>query len=139
MKTWQTLGYLGLLPFFICLMVGVVIKGFESEAQKIFIFYSAIILSFISGSLWTVMDKSAKAKQQIISNIFWLIAFFSLLFSQLIAVMVLSIGYILIFIYERYLITDIGRANEYIILRFRLTTIVVLLHFCAVFLIIVVD
>ena len=70
MKTWQTLGYLGLLPFFICLMVGVVIKGFESEAQKIFIFYSAIILSFISGSLWTVMDKSAKAKQQIISNIF---------------------------------------------------------------------
>ena len=55
MKTWQWLGYLGLIPFLVCLWL------FETDStslatnlsfnpQQGFVYYSAIILSFLSGA-----------------------------------------------------------------------------------------
>ena len=105
MKTWHWLGYLGLIPFVACLwLTAFPLENFPVNPQQGFLFYSATILSFISGTLWqkdkTIHYANQKSpnqalealeehhwpwsSKQIISNIFCLLAFvclFNLAFS----------------------------------------------------------
>lgn len=134
MRTWLSLGYLGLLPFIICLVLVILGRNWQSDALQVFIFYSAIILSFLSGTLWQVNTKASKPKQQIISNIFCLMAFLSLLIVKQVALITLALSYLLLFIYERHLIQSSQSPNSYLKMRLKLTTIVVLLHGFALFL-----
>ncbi|MDG1751578.1 MAG: DUF3429 domain-containing protein [Thalassotalea sp.] len=131
MKTWQSLGYLGLFPFFISLVLGLFIEDWQYNAQQAFIFYSAIILSFISGTLWQAPEGLNRQKQQIVSNVFCLLAFSSLMLAHSIALVILTFGYLFIFFYEKSVRIYIPKTKEYIKMRFRLTLIVVLLHCCA--------
>ena len=131
MKTWQSLSYLGLLPFFISLVLSFLVQDWQSSALQVFIFYSAIILSFISGTFWHAAVKQHNTKQQVISNIFSLLAFCSLMLSQSMALIVLALSYLFIFLYEKSLMTRNSTTKKYIKVRFQLTVIVVLLHCCA--------
>ena len=73
MKTWQWLGYLGLIPFVACLWlfnapIDSALNQTLFNPQQAFIFYSAIILSFLAGALWRKDTLSQDTKMQIFSN-----------------------------------------------------------------------
>ena len=135
MKTWKTLGYMGLIPFVLCLYLSGHEMFWGIDPKQAFIAYSAVILSFIAGTLWQVngpqQSYKQKSKQQIISNFFSLIAFVSLLINPYVALAILTTSYLLHFLYEVRLVLQDELNPEYITMRFRLTLTVILLHITA--------
>jgi hypothetical protein len=137
MKSWQLLGYLGLLPFITCLYLSIITIESVIAAQQAFIAYSAIILSFIAGSIWREDNNNTDLKQRIISNIFSLIAFVTLLIERDIALIILAFSFLMLFFYEKNLALlnkEKHREVEYMTMRFWLTLIVIALHSTAYFL-----
>lgn len=129
MQTWKILGFLGIAPFIICLYLYVNETWLE-QAKFGFVAYSAIILSFLSGSLWRV-EFDIKARHQVISNVFSLLAFASLFIDKSLALLTLSSLYMLLFIYEVKGFTQRKTSTDYKAMRFRLTLLVVSLHIVA--------
>ncbi|WP_017219936.1 DUF3429 domain-containing protein [Moritella dasanensis] len=137
MKIPQTLGYMGLMPFIISLYLSINDTGWQLDAKQVFIAYSAIILSFVAGTLWQTSDETKHDRRKIVSNIFSLFAFLTLLVNHHLALMILAANYILLFLYESKLVTlnqENDRNPAYMSMRFRLTCIVVLLHGSAYYL-----
>ncbi|MBA6398046.1 DUF3429 domain-containing protein [Colwellia sp. BRX10-4] len=137
MKSWQLLGYLGLLPFAGFLYLSVVLKDSSMLAQQAFIAYSAIIVSFIAGTLWRKAEDNARLTQQVISNLLSLIAFTTLLVPRDLALIVLSFSFTFLFLYEKKLAMT-EQVNDfdvtYMRMRFWLTFIVLSLHTSAYYL-----
>ncbi len=134
MSTWKTLGYAGLIPFFACLMLSKYIDNFGFESQQIFIAYSAIILSFIAGSLWRIDDNNEHKNRQLISNIFSLIAFSALCVNDLAGLILLATSYPLILFCE-YKMSLLPASNQnYMIMRCKLTLLVFVSHIFAIYL-----
>jgi Protein of unknown function (DUF3429) len=133
MKAWQWLGYLGLLPFILSLAASLFIQDWHDKAVQIFIFYSAIILSFLAGSLWRVKAAGNNNKHLAVSNLFSLIAFTALLMPTLISLMVLAIGFLSLFYYESFMKRNNDKKAAYLKMRFNLTSLVVLLHATALY------
>ena len=131
MKPLKTLGYLGLIPFIVCLYLSSEQTIFGVSTQLAFIAYSAVILSFIAGTIWQRDTKNVHDKRYIISNIFSLIAFIALLTPTKLALIILALGYICIFIYENSLSKQKEITTDYMNMRFWLTQIVLLLHISA--------
>ncbi len=132
MKTWRTLGYLGLLPFLGALSASFLVQEWRLKGLQVFISYSAIILSFLAGSLWQVNTKESSVKRQIISNMFCLIAFLALLVETSLSLVILAVGYLWLFYYEKFL-SNTHDLNHYLKMRFHLTVAVVLLHAVALY------
>ncbi|MBA6262619.1 MAG: DUF3429 domain-containing protein [Colwellia sp.] len=135
MKSWQLLGYLGLLPFIAFLYLSVNVENPNITAQQAFVAYSAIIVSFIAGTLWRKDDHHIN--QQITSNTLSLIAFLALLIERDLALIILVFSFLFLFIYEQKLAKDTQQNNlnaNYMKMRFWLTLIVVSLHITAYFL-----
>ncbi len=131
--TWQWLGYLGLIPFITSLLISLLINHWHARATEFFIFYSAIILSFMAGTLWQVRLKPDNSQQHIASNIFCLIAFLALLTTQLASLIILALGYLGLFQYEEFIAQRDRSERKYLNMRFMLTSIVVVLHLLALF------
>ena len=135
MKTWQWLGYLGLIPFLVCLWL------FETDShsvadnssfnpQQVFVYYSAIILSFLSGALWRKESGNNHSKAQITSNVFCLYSFICLFLKTYDALIFLPLGYLGLLLAE-YLLSNNKQdlfSTPYFIMRLRLTVLVILLH-----------
>jgi hypothetical protein len=134
MKAWKILGYLGLLPFIISLYLSAEMIFLGISTKQIFIAYSAVILSFIAGTLWRRDSQIYLDKQNIISNLFSLLAFASLLLDHKIALIILAVTFMLLFFYEKSLGKKNKLLSDYMNMRFWLTLIVVLLHITAYFL-----
>jgi len=147
------LGSFGLVPFIVS--TGYMLKGawlgggFQSAsifglyAPYIFLAYSAIILSFLAGTLWgkweTFPSNRRSAAVLIFTNLTSLLAWLSLTvihisqFLSILAVALLSAGYLGILGVER---TFKSSSRGYWNLRISLTTVVVLLHWTTLFLMI---
>ena len=96
MRTKHYLGYLGLIPFILTIAFAAYIDELLNiPAVKVFIFYSAIILSFIAGTLWRKLNDKTSIKLQILSNIFSLLAFLTLFLPNYIALVILAKVYLL--------------------------------------------
>lgn len=134
MKAWKILGYLGLLPFIVSLYLSTEIVFLGVSTKQVFIAYSAVILSFIAGSIWRRDSQIYFDKQNVISNLFSLLAFASLLFNHKLALIILAVSFMLLFLYEKSLGKQNKLLSDYINMRFWLTLIVVLLHITAYFL-----
>jgi hypothetical protein len=137
MKSWQILGYLGLLPFIASLYLSVESLSWSITAKQAFIAYSAIIVSFIAGTIWRNDDNTSNIKQQMISNAFSLLAFISLFTYPNVSLILLALSFLFLFIYEKKLSINNGENTQkstYILMRFWLTFIVVSLHIIAYFL-----
>jgi hypothetical protein len=135
MKSWQLLGYLGLLPFIAFLYLSVNAENPNITAQQAFVAYSAIIVSFIAGTLWRKDDHHIN--QQITSNTLSLIAFLALLIERDLSLIILVFSFLFLFIYEQKLAKGTQQNNlnaNYMKMRFWLTLIVVSLHITAYFL-----
>mgnify|MGYP003662835591 FL=1 len=132
MQTKQYLGYLGLAPFGLTLIFEkTTTEILTISANQVFIFYSAIILSFIAGTLWRKQNDTLSIKLQLASNLFSLLAFFALLMPENLALIILAVSYVVVLIFE-YAIEQIKHDNtHYLTMRLHLTTMVVLLHVIA--------
>ncbi len=139
MKTYQFLGYAGLIPFVIFLgLFQYSPSGLFIEPLQAFTFYSAMIFSFIAGTLWRSGSSANYKSVQVISNLFCLYAFVCLFLSPFYALLFLSFGYLVLFLAE-YLITTTHTNNDinnetqnYLKMRFKLTIAVNILHSVAI-------
>ncbi|MEW6991845.1 DUF3429 domain-containing protein [Colwelliaceae bacterium 6441] len=130
MNSSKILGYLGLIPFIVCLYLSD--ETFEYFNNKFaFVAYSAIILSFLAGTLWTSAHKTSNTQQLIISNVFSLTAFVSLLLPVHIAIMVLAVGFLCICVYEKFFMLNDKQLDSYLKMRVQLSFIVIALHITA--------
>ena len=137
------LGYLGLLPFYICLLLSQIVNNEQLEPhslivsiQQAFVFYSAIILSFMSGTLWQKEASKKQVKLQLLSNVLCLIAFACLLMPVFYALIILPITYAGL-LFTEYLLRfqqQITLTASYIKMRLILTLLVVLSHVTALLL-----
>ena len=132
MSTWKLLGYAGLTPFIGCLVLSVYIDNLGVDSRQIFIAYSAVILSFIAGSLWRISDNKYK-NSQLISNIFSLIAFTALCIDDLEGLIILATSYPLILFYEVKLRFNSPRERIYLVLRCTLTLLVFVFHIIGIY------
>jgi hypothetical protein len=135
MKAWQWLGYLGLIPFLLCLWIFDAyakkeLSHFSFNPQQAFIFYSVIILSFLAGTLWRKDTLKENYCAQIFSNVFCVYAFLCLLTPLYYALILLPIGYAALFLTEYALCTnrEYAYSKLYCSMRLQLTIIVSLLH-----------
>ncbi len=149
----RLLGSAGLMPFI--LSVGSMVSGawsggglqsasiFGLYAPYVFLAYSAIILSFLAGTLWgkweTFPSNRRSAAVLIFTNLTSLLAWVSLTvihisqFLSILAVALLAAGYLGILGVERTLKSS---SRGYWNLRISLTTVVVLLHWTTLYLMI---
>lgn len=135
MKAWQWLGYLGLAPFIICLFFPSLIPSqWGVSPEQGFIFYSAIILSFMSGTLWKKDASAPNTRSQITSIVFCLFSYLCLFFPLYFALIVLPFGYFALLITEYLLCNDKENSFslQYLKMRILLTLFVSLLHGIAI-------
>lgn len=131
MKTTATLSFMGLIPFFVSFYFSLQSATWHLESKQVFIAYSAIILSFIAGTLWSRTEQEKQLKQQIISNFFSLFAFLALLIYHHLALILLMFSYVSLFLYERSLAkvhVQEYRPTPYLKMRLKLTVVVTLLQ-----------
>ena len=135
--TMFQLGYLGLLPFIGGLVLMMFKETlFELFGQQIFITYSAIILSFLSGVLWGAalegFDNTLGRTALILSNLFALAAWAALLLDGYakLAVALLAIGFLAVWFAEKHIRINQKAASPegYQTMRNRLTLGVVAMH-----------
>ncbi|MFT6141496.1 MAG: hypothetical protein ACJAYB_003563 [Psychromonas sp.] len=141
MKTWQWLGYLGIIPFVACLWLFEIYTdgaahNLPFNPQQAFIFYSVIILSFLAGTLWRKDTLTPHIATQIISNFLCLYAFFCLFIPIFYASIFLPIGYFSLFFVEYFLCNNQEDAytTSYYSMRLRLTVLVIFFHATALML-----
>ena len=140
-KTMLSLGYLGLIPFSVGLILTISnIELLNLNGATVFTTYSAVILSFLSGVLWgsgIASQKNDSVKNLlIVSNVFALVAWVVLLIdssSFYLATMLLTAGYISIWFIERHNMIESSKEEKslYLTMRSKLTTFVVLMHVLA--------
>ncbi len=139
-QTWQWLGYLGLLPFAFFLWFSdttlkIISYNLPYDSKHAFVFYSAIILSFLAGNLWPKDTQKKQVALPLLSNLFCLYAFICLLLPLFLALILLGFGYLSIFLIEYILCkdNDISYSKNYFSMRLPLTIFVCLFHFYALF------
>ncbi|QYK00816.1 DUF3429 domain-containing protein [Shewanella psychrotolerans] len=133
-KTYSMLGYAGLLPFIIstCLiLMGQTL--FSIDPFTLFITYSAIILSFLAGTLWG--RESSKVhylnddKLLIISNVVSVLAWVTIVINHLYAsLIILMLGYVVVYRLDKQQWRDKTLSDEYIQLRTYLTGVALVCH-----------
>ncbi|MGC9403480.1 DUF3429 domain-containing protein [Vibrio genomosp. F10 str. 9ZC157] len=145
-RVMMGLGYLGLVPF--CLGLGLVITDKELvniEGHVLFVTYSTVILSFLSGVLWgRSIEKLNRSLTLILSNVFAILAWVSLLQveeSITVALLLLMAGYVCVLVTEypsnfsRYQhpstshkSTSLANLAPYSKMRVILTSVVLMMH-----------
>ena len=126
----QLLGYAGLLPFLAALLGTLLLHDYPAAlSRQAFVIYSLAILCFLAGTLWgSAINYPQKPKllRLLISNGIVIFAVLGILTAQqVLATILLMIGYMALLWYER---NSSGTAGWYARLRARLTWLAVVLH-----------
>lgn len=136
-----TLGFLGYIPFAVGALLSVL--GLELrlvDAELLFTSYSAIILSFLAGTLWgrALPQAGDRAAALLLpaSNLLALLAWLGLVWQidRSFTVGCLMLGYIVVFTLEHRFRESLsggapeGSGEDYLRLRFTLTSLVLLAH-----------
>ena len=133
-KTYSMLGYAGLLPFIIS--TGLILMGqtlFSIDPFMLFVTYSAIILSFLAGTLWG--RESSKVhylnddKLLIISNVVSVLAWVTIVINHLyVSLIILMLGYLVVYRLDKQQWRDKTLSDDYIQLRTYLTGVALVCH-----------
>jgi hypothetical protein len=132
-KTWQWLGFAGLLPFIILSVLAFNHSLLAPEHTILgFVSYSAVILSFIAGSLWgkaviLTLDNNI-AKLLIISNIIALASWVALLTPFVLSALILLASGHLYLLYVEFKAKQLSSTTSYLTLRTILTSVAVTCH-----------
>ncbi len=137
-NTMAKLGYMGLIPFLFGLLLSLTdsqLLGLSGET--LFITYSVVILSFLSGILWgngiENFESQTSNKALILSNVIVLIAWLAMLLGEqkeFLTTLILILGYIAVWRAERAMREENQSQGPdgYFDMRTRLTSSVVLMH-----------
>ncbi|MGF1813286.1 DUF3429 domain-containing protein [Vibrio splendidus] len=137
-NTMAKLGYMGLIPFLFGLLLSLTDSQFLGlSGETLFITYSVVILSFLSGILWgngiENFESQSSNKALILSNVIVLAAWVAVLLGEqkeFITTLILIIGYIAVWRAERSMREENQSEGPdgYFDMRTRLTSSVVLMH-----------
>ena len=137
-NTMAKLGYMGLLPFLFGLLLSLTNSQFIGiSGETLFITYSVVILSFLSGILWgngiENFESQSSNKALILSNVIVLVAWLAVLLGEqkeFLTTLILIIGYIAVWRAERAMREENQSEGPdgYFDMRTRLTSSVVLMH-----------
>ncbi|MGR4998455.1 DUF3429 domain-containing protein [Vibrio celticus] len=137
-NTMTKLGYMGLIPFLFGLLLSLTdSQVFSLSGETLFITYSVVILSFLSGILWgngiENFESQSSNKALILSNVIVLAGWLAVLLGEqqeFLTTLILIIGYIAVWRAERAMREDNQSEgpNGYFDMRTRLTSSVVLMH-----------
>ncbi|UPR53091.1 DUF3429 domain-containing protein [Vibrio cyclitrophicus] len=137
-NTMAKLGYMGLIPFLFGLLLSLTDSQFFSlSGETLFITYSVVILSFLSGILWgngiENFESQSGNKALILSNVIMLAAWLAVLLGEqqeFLTTLILIIGYIAVWRAERSMREENQSEGPdgYFDMRTRLTSSVVLMH-----------
>ncbi|CAK2461011.1 conserved membrane hypothetical protein [Vibrio crassostreae] len=137
-NTMAKLGYMGLVPFLFGLLLSLTDSQFLGlSGETLFITYSVVILSFLSGILWgngiENFENQSSNKALILSNVIVLFAWLALLLGEqkeFLTTLILIIGYIAVWRAERSMREENQSEGPdgYFDMRTRLTSSVVLMH-----------
>ncbi|WP_299732934.1 DUF3429 domain-containing protein [uncultured Endozoicomonas sp.] len=130
------LAWLGVLPFILSILL--VLSGLslgEYSGSQIFTFYSVVISSFMAGTLWGQALRSQAGQHRninlVISNFVALTAFFALVFLAVgPLLLIMACCFSIIAATERFipLVCYDAIPEYYLQLRYRVTTVVIILH-----------
>lgn len=137
-NTMAKLGYMGLIPFLFGLLLSLTDSQFFSlSGETLFITYSVVILSFLSGILWgngiENFESQSSNKALILSNVIVLAAWLAVLLGEqqeFLTTVILILGYIAVWRAERTMREENQSqgSDGYFDMRTRLTSSVVLMH-----------
>ncbi|WP_086775045.1 DUF3429 domain-containing protein [Vibrio coralliirubri] len=137
-NTMAKLGYMGLIPFLFGLLLSLTdSQFFSSSGETLFITYSVVILSFLSGILWgngiENFESQSSNKALILSNVIVLAAWLAVLLGEqqeFLTTLILILGYIAVWRAERSMREENQSEGPdgYFDMRTRLTSSVVLMH-----------
>ena len=137
-NTMAKLGYMGLIPFLFGLLLSLTDSQFFSlSGETLFITYSVVILSFLSGILWgngiENFESQSNNKALILSNVIVLAAWLAVLLGEqqeFLTTLILILGYIAVWRAERSMREENQSEGPdgYFDMRTRLTSSVVLMH-----------
>lgn len=135
-RTAWGLGMSGLVPFIACLLVAFLGPTvWQISAVYAFLYYSAVILSFLGGAHWGAVLQRADgertkgdARRLALAMLPSLIAWPALMLNPVVGVWVLMIGFVLIWIYDLSREGRFGWPAWYLLLRSVLTVVVVIAH-----------
>ena len=127
--------YLGILPFFICALGPWVFADFETRLTTVFLFYSSIILVFLSGIIWSIAlfsGISPPSRHIHVAITFSLWPFAAFFLTPMLATGLLLAGFLLLLFWEKCFINTIY-PSWYQKLRHQITFIVVACHMLVIF------
>mgnify|MGYP000515560724 FL=1 len=137
-NTMAKLGYMGLIPFLFGLLLSLTDSQLLSlSGETLFITYSVVILSFLSGILWgngiENFENQSSYKALLLSNAIVLVAWLAVLLGEqqeLVTTLILILGYIAVWRAERTMREENQSQGPdgYFDMRTRLTSSVVLMH-----------
>ncbi|WP_210473090.1 DUF3429 domain-containing protein [Vibrio crassostreae] len=137
-NTMDKLGYMGLIPFLFGLLLSLTDSQLLSlSGETLFITYSVVILSFLSGILWgngiENFENQSSNKALLLSNAIVLVAWLAVLLGEqqeLVTTLILILGYIAVWRAERTMREENQSQGPdgYFDMRTRLTSSVVLMH-----------
>ncbi|NOJ10849.1 DUF3429 domain-containing protein [Vibrio splendidus] len=137
-NTMAKLGYMGLIPFLFSLLLSLTDSQFLGlSGETLFITYSVVILSFLSGILWgngiENFESQSSNKALVLSNVIVLVAWVAVLLGEqkeFLTTLILIIGYIAVWRAERSMREENQSEGPdgYFDMRTRLTSSVVLMH-----------
>ena len=137
-NTMAKLGYMGLIPFLFGLLLYLTDSQFLGlSGETLFITYSVVILSFLSGILWGSgienFESQSSNKALVLSNVIVLAAWLAVLLGEqkeFLTTLILIIGYIAVWRAERSMREENQSEGPdgYFDMRTRLTSSVVLMH-----------
>jgi hypothetical protein len=128
----KLLTYLGALPFFLAIYIGLCHQSFlDVVGIQWFLTYGLLILSFMAGTLWgQVVNGSIKVKRiALMSNAITLSAWFALLLADpTVVLIIMALGFVALYLLEVVVMSPIKRPDYYRVLRLRVTALVVVAH-----------
>ncbi|CAK3770595.1 DUF3429 domain-containing protein [Vibrio crassostreae] len=137
-NTMAKLGYMGLIPFLFGLLLSLTDSQLLSLSEEtLFITYSVVILSFLSGILWgngiENFENQSSNKALVLSNVIVLASWLAVLLGEqqeFLTTLILIIGYIAVWRAERTMREENQSQGPdgYFDMRTRLTSSVVLMH-----------
>ena len=137
-NTMAKLGYMGLIPFLFGLLLSLTdSQSFSLSGETLFITYSVVILSFLSGILWgngiENFESQSSNKALILSNVIVLAAWLAVLLGEqqeFLTTLILILGYIAVWRTERSMREENQSEGPdgYFDMRTRLTSSVALMH-----------
>ncbi|MEZ8167163.1 DUF3429 domain-containing protein [Vibrio tasmaniensis 1F-187] len=137
-NTMAKLGYMGLIPFLFGLLLSLTDSQFFSlSGETLFITYSVVILSFLSGILWgngiENFESQSSNKALILSNVIVLAAWLAVLLGEqqeFLTTLILILGFIAVWRAERSMREENQSEGPdgYFDMRTRLTSSVVSMH-----------